>query len=344
MNNSKIGFACKYIDFPSQVNGVKATDDCKKYNTSTTTMTWLTKQAQHVAEERLWDLMKHNIQSIKCLVSKVSTLDPQLRMVRLSSDILPAYTHKDWKYFWKKPDVIKYAETMFEVVGNIAKLNNVRLSMHPGQFCCIVSDKPDVVTSSLEELEYHTDMIKWLGYGKSKLDFKLNVHLSGKQGVNGFESVWNRMSPELRNCLTIENDEYQSGLDSVLQISDKVGIVLDVHHHFINTGEYILETDPRIEQIINSWQGIRPVMHYSVSREDYLDKFCLPDQLPNLAELNKSGVKSSYLRAHSDFMWNTATNDWAYQHTKWADIMVECKSKNLGATALFESWKLKNTL
>jgi hypothetical protein len=26
----RIGFCCKWIDTPAQVNGIKATDDCKK--------------------------------------------------------------------------------------------------------------------------------------------------------------------------------------------------------------------------------------------------------------------------------------------------------------------------
>jgi len=44
-------------------------------------------------------------------------------------------------------------------------------------------------------------------------------------------------------------------------------------------------------------------------------------------------------------MWNNAVNDWAYTHWQWADVMVECKSKNLGAHQLFEFWKqLENSV
>ena len=35
----KIGFACKWIDHPDQVNGIKPKDDAKQYNTGTTTIT-----------------------------------------------------------------------------------------------------------------------------------------------------------------------------------------------------------------------------------------------------------------------------------------------------------------
>lgn len=38
MTNRRVGFCCKFIDNKSQVNGIKATDACKKFNTGTTTI------------------------------------------------------------------------------------------------------------------------------------------------------------------------------------------------------------------------------------------------------------------------------------------------------------------
>ena len=53
----KIGFACKWIDRPDQVNGIKPKDECKQYNTGATTVAWLNRQTKDVAEQKLWDLM-----------------------------------------------------------------------------------------------------------------------------------------------------------------------------------------------------------------------------------------------------------------------------------------------
>jgi hypothetical protein len=89
---------------------------------------------------------------------------------------------------------------------------------------------------------------------------------------------------------------------------------------------------------------VRPVIHYSVSREDLLTGHS-GSQRPALLPLMEDGYKKGKLRAHSDFMWNTAVNEWAYSHWSWADVMVECKSKNLGAHKLFEFWKqLENSM
>ena len=83
----RIGFACKWIDRPDQVNGIKSKDDAKQFNTGATTVAWLNRQTKDVAEQKLWDLMVQNTDSTRRLVERVGGLDEQLRMVRLSSDI-----------------------------------------------------------------------------------------------------------------------------------------------------------------------------------------------------------------------------------------------------------------
>ena len=42
----RIGFACKWIDGPSQIDGIKQTDNCKQYNTGSTTVAWLNRQTK----------------------------------------------------------------------------------------------------------------------------------------------------------------------------------------------------------------------------------------------------------------------------------------------------------
>ena len=332
---NKIGFACKWIDTPDQVNGIKLKDDARKYTTGTTTIAWLARQTKIVAEEKLWDLMVSNIEATRKLVEKVGKLDEQLRMVRLSSDILPVYTHHDWSIFWSRSDVVAYCEKHFREIGVIARASGTRLSFHPGQFTVLASANDNIVENSIKEFEYHADMARWMGYGKSFQDFKINVHISGKRGPEGIRQVLGRLSSEARNCITLENEECAWGLDDCLSLSDVVPTVLDIHHHFIREGEYIEATDSRIQRIIDSWRGVRPTFHYSQSREDYLvGHRC--DIAPVHSTLLEDGYKKQKLRAHSDFMWNNACNEWALQHLAWGDCMVEAKAKNLASFRLFE--------
>ena len=335
---AKIGFACKWIDHPDQVNGIDKKDDAKQYNTGSTTVAWLNRQSKEVAEQRLWDLMVGNIEATRKLVEKVGALDENLRMVRLSSDILPVYTQQDWSWFWRLPATREYCERGFREVGDLARKNNVRLSMHPGQFTVLASCNPGIVERSIEEFEYHVDMVRWMGYGKTFQDFKINVHISGKQGPAGIISALTRLSPEARNCITIENDENCWGVDSSLELEKHCALVLDIHHHWIRTGDYIQPSDDRVKRVIDSWRGVRPTMHYSVSREDYLIHHNT-STAPDHAGLLSEGYKKQKLRAHSDFYWNTATNEWALGFLNTHDIMCESKGKNLASRTLYEQAK-----
>ena len=331
----RIGFACKWIDGPSQINGIKQKDNCKQYNTGSTTVAWLNRQTTEVAEQKLYDLMVGNIEAVRKLVEKVGTLDENLRMVRLGSDILPVYTEPTWSRFWRIPSVRDTCERGFRAVGDLARERGVRLSFHPGQFTVLASASDDIVSRSIEEFEYHTDMARWMGYGKTFQDFKINVHISGRQGPDGIKRVMQRLSPEARNCITIENDEISWGIDSSLELVNTCALVLDIHHHWIHTGEYIEPTDDRVKRIIDSWRGVRPVIHYSVSREDCIVEH--PRHIrPDLSSLLETGHKKSKLRAHSNFYWNTAVNEWALSFRDHFDIMCESKAKNLASFALYE--------
>jgi len=339
----KIGFACKWIDTPSQVDGIGPNDPAKKYNTGTTTVAWLNRQTTEVAEQKLWDLMVGNIEATRLLVERVGNLEENLRMVRLSSDILPVYTESTWQRYWRLPDVRAYCERAFRAVGDVARENNVRLSMHPGQFTVLASINEGIVERSIEEFEYHADMARWMGYGKTFQDFKINVHISGKQGPDGIRGAYKRLSPEARNCLTIENEENAWGLDDCLTISDIVPIVLDIHHHWIREGEYISNQDIRVMRVVDSWRGLRPTCHYSISREDYLVGHDT-SIMPHRASLLTEGYKKQKLRAHSDFYWNTASNEWALSFLNTHDIMCESKGKNLASFALHQQAKELNLL
>ena len=334
----RIGFACKWIDRPDQIDSIKPKDECKIYNTGSTTVSWLNRQTKDVAIEKLWSLMKQNIEASRLLVERVGGLDEDLRMVRLSSDILPVYTEPTWSWFWRTADVRAYCERAFRQVGDTAREKGVRLSFHPGQFTVLASDNPDIVNRSIEEFEYHVDMARWMGYGKTFQDFKINVHIAGRLGPDGIRAALARMTPEARNTLTIENDEISWGIEDSLDLVNDCALVLDIHHHWIHSGEYIEANDDRVKRIVDSWRGVRPVIHYSVSREEHLVDHP-GHQRPDLRTLLESGHKKAKLRAHSNFYWNTAANEWALSFRDQFDIMCESKAKNLASFALYEQAK-----
>lgn len=333
MTNYRIGFACKWIDNPSQINGISAKDEARKYSTKSTTLRWLNNQTKCVAEHKLWDLMVHNIKSFELLIKKVSELPDNRKMVRLSSELLPVYTEKTWSYFWQQKHVQEYLISEFAKVGDLARKHDVRLSFHPGQFTVLASDRPEVVKSSIQEFEYHAEVARMMGYARSFQDFKINVHISGRLGPAGFRKVWSGLSDSAKNTITVENEEMTYGLDDCLQLADIIPIVFDVHHHWIKDGHYINYNDDRIQRVIDSWRGVRPVMHYSQSRRELLPEHDT-QKLPDFKLLTESGHKKTKLRAHSDYFWNVAVNQYIMDFLPSFDIMCESKAKNLASAEL----------
>ena len=338
--NTRFGFCCKWLNDPSETGGMKVNAKDRDINGRSTTMRWLRENADQ-AEQRQWDIMNHNARAALRMVERVGSLPEHLRMVRLGSEMLQGYTEPSWIDWWQQSDIQRHLETIFAPVGARARELGVRLSFHPGQFCVLASENDGIVERSILEFEYHADMARWMGYGATWHDhgFKINVHLSGKGGPEKFLRSLGKLSPEARNLITIENDEISNGLDLTLLVADHVALVLDIHHHWVKTGEYISPTDSRVQRVVESWRGTRPAMHYSVSREDILvdhDTRVRPD----LAGLLARGHKKQQLRAHSDFYWNSAVNEWAGSFSPQFDIQCEAKGKNLARDGFVESIKI----
>ena len=333
-NVKRIGFACKW----AEINKKGEIASTEGLNTGGTTMAWAKRNIRSIVEEKIIDVAKTNIINTHNLIKKVATLPNELRMLRLTSDMLSFYTHEDYIDFWQDSNTQSMLAKWFAPLGETARANDVRLSFHPDQFVVLASDRPEVVNKSITEFEYHCDMARWMGYGKTFQDIKINVHISGRKGPQGIRDVYDRLSPEARNTLTLENEEYTHGLSDCLSLSDLVPTVLDIHHFWIREGEYIQPADPLVQRVVDSWRNIRPTMHYSVSREDVLtehDTHRLPDHGALIAE----GYSKQKLRAHSNYYWNDAVNDWALTHWQWADILCESKGKNLASFKLYEKAK-----
>jgi len=331
----RIGFACKWAEINNK--GEIVSEETTK--TGGTTHAWAKRQkSRNIVEDKLIEMAKRNITNTHNLVKRVATLEPSLRMVRLTSDMFTFYTLPEYKDFWQTSEVRTLLERWLAPIGETARMHDVRLSSHPDQFVVLASDREEVVNKSIEEFEYHVDIARYMGYGKRFQDFKINVHISGRKGPAGIKDVLSRLTTEARNAITIENDEISWGIDASLELANDLALVLDIHHHWVKTGEYIQANDDRIKHFIDSWRGVRPVIHFSTSREDGIIDLntTRPHDLQSLLE---SGYNKQKLRAHSDYFYNHAMNDWAYTHWSWADIMCESKAKNLASFKLYDTYK-----
>lgn len=339
MTTPRIGFACMYRHPERELSlkELKALEGA--YNPRTTTLRWMDSVTLQVARDKLLDIVEHNLAAQIRLLGYVAQLPMARRMLRLSSDLLPFYSHPKVVEFYRDPAVFSRLEQGFAAIGDTARKADIRLSFHPGQFCVLGSDRPDVVENSVAEFEYHADMIRMMGYGKRFQDFKCNVHIAGRLGAEGVRVVWPRLSEVARNCITFENEEKTYGVDDCLQLADLAPVVLDIHHCWINENRYIDPDDPRVGRIIDSWRGVRPVMHYSQPPETLqvlgfeASRKLVMDELLEV-------VSKRDLYGHSNRMWNEWTNTYALQFLDRFDIMFEAKEKNLAVEAFYQRYVL----
>lgn len=328
----KLGFCCKWL------NEMGSPDP--SMNQKSTTITSLQKLPKSVQYQKIVDLTTYNCDVLKRQLTWIATLPIQMRLFRITSDFVPFYTHIDVQWLMQDPKFQSLLSTNLSGIRLFADANNIRLCSHPGQFTNLCSVTPDIVDRAIDDLEYHSLLATLMGYGDSfhSSGFAINVHVNTSQdpGLINFKSVFeNRLSNTVQNLLTIENTEFAGSVTDIVNsnIGKTLPIVLDFHHHWVESeGDYISPNDPRILEIIESWRGIKPLAHASVSQEAILVNHPI-DVLPNYKTLN---LKSTKLRSHSDLFWNTAVNDFVIQHLSWADIEIEAKGKNIASQKLYE--------
>lgn len=337
MNHPRIGFACQYRHAVRDLTAGELKLIEGPFNPRTTTLRWMDGVTPETARNKLIEVVTHNLDAQLRLLAYVAELPPTLRMLRLSSDLLPFYSHPKVRAFYQEPDIQRQLIERFAAIGELGRSADIRLSFHPGQYCVLGSDKPAVVENSIAEFEYHADMIRMMGFGVRFQDFKCNLHIAGRLGGEGIRVVWPRLSTEARNCITFENEEKTYGVDDCLKLADLAPVVLDIHHCWINENDYIAPDSPRVQRIIDSWRGVRPAMHYSQPPEHLQALGFGADQKLQMDELLKV-VSKRDLYGHSLLMWNRWTNRYALEFLDRFDIMFEAKGKNLAAQAFYEEF------
>ena len=287
--------------------------------------------------EKLLEVLRRNLQSLHLQLAEVARHPPYRRILRVGSGVLPVYSHPIGRSLYQEAEVRALVEAGLAHAGERAHEANIRIGFHPDQYCVLNSANSVTLANSVAEIEYHTDILRMMGLsgGWHPAGTHINIHGGGRgAGTEGFIQGFRRLSDEARGLLTVENDEISFGLEDLLPLAEHLPIVLDLHHHWVKSqGEYIRPEDPRVVLVRQSWRGVRPVAHVSVSREDLLAGHPT-DVLPDFAALATAGLKARDLRAHSDRMWNHAVNRLVLAHLSWADFEIEAKAKNLAADDL----------
>lgn len=260
---------------------------------------------KNATEERLLEIIKINLNTLKRIFKY--NADNNIKMFRISSDMIPFGSSPVNKLEWEKI----FAED-FEELKKIIVMNNIRLSMHPGQYTVINSPKSDVVNRAIEDLIYHNRFLNALNLDSSN---KIILHIGGvygdkKNAIKRFSEVYKRLDESIKSRLVIENDDKSYRINQVMEIGvqNKIPVVFDNLHHKVNncpgSDEYW------IKMANETWKP-----------EDGLQKIHYSQQ--NIKKNPGAHSESIDLIEFKEFLDNEIRLD--------LDIMLEVKDKNLSA-------------
>ena len=349
--NGRIGFCCKWLSqdygLPPDPKAAGASRDARLRRTSeypmnqgSVTLKKLSGLTPAEQEKTVVMMAERNVTTLMRQLEWISRLPHQLRMFRITSDFVPASVHPDYEWIHRGHMLEEVLEPL-EGVREFCAEHGIRLGTHPGQFTNMSSVSERTVDMAAGEIEHHARMAERMGYGGGwhPDGFSINVHANIGQDpkLEFFTRRLNMLGETARNLLTVENDEFGCGLDEILasELPVHVPVVLDIHHHWVRTGEYIMPDDKRIEHIIASWRGTPPLSHASFP-ESGLSGAGDGDILPDHSEMIKKGTGKGKMRTHAPMPWGKAAMTWVCGHLKWTDIEIEAGGKNLASRALYD--------
>ena len=238
---------------------------------------------------------------------------------RVSSNLFPWSSEYNLKDL---PDFNMIKKTLTET-GTFINKNNMRITSHPGPFNVLTSPNEKVVKNCIKDLSVQGETFDLMNLERTPFN-KINIHIGGaynnkKDAMKRFCKNFKRLPVSVQKRLTVENDD-RSTLYSVKDLYNgvykkiKIPIVFDYHHHRFCDGN--MSEKKALELAISTWNGIKPVVHYSESRSE---------------EKKDNTIKP---QAHSDYVYQKINT-----YGNIIDIMVEAKYKELAVLEYLKKHK-----
>lgn len=304
----RIGYACMNKDI--QPNEYKT---CRK---------------DRIDNERLRTLILHNLSVLDKAIDY--NIKNGNHMFRVTSSLIPfgssSLNTLDWK------DAFSH---IFESIKSKIIDNDIRISVHPGQYTVINSPDENVIENSIAELKYHADLLELLSGNQSS---KMILHVGGVYGdkpaaIKRFIDVYNhRLDETIKKYLVIENDDRLYTVEDVLSIANQIPIpvVFDNLHHEVNPSFSNMPLSDIVTLVKKTWRfedgNIK--MHYSQqdsnkrvgahSETIYLDQFKIDyENIYSIAEadimLEVKDKNRSFIKVQAYLNPNNVTmeKEWA---------------------------------
>ena len=244
--------------------------------------------------------------------------DHSIFFMRLSSEMFPFASHLEHGYS------LDFADDLLKEIGQYARDNNMRLTMHPGQYDVLSSPIQSVIDNTISDLKHHCDILDRMGMGR---DSVMIIHGGGVYGnkmtsLKRLEENLLNLPENVRNRIVLENCEMAYCIEDLIDISERINvpIVIDFHHDDIYpSSKPVHEYFDRVFAVWNK-RGIKPKVHVSNS-------------IPGVNITDNKTLR----RKHSDYI--SFLHDSLFKLTFPIDVMLECKMKEQAILKLLGTQK-----
>lgn len=282
--------------------------------TSSRTITY-TNYLKEEKKEKLDEIIKINLQNLEEILNY--NLKNNIHFYRLTSKLIPLATHKNLSF-----EYINKYKNYYNKISNIINKNEMRIDVHPDQFCVLNSTNKEIVDNSIDILKYHINILEAFKIKNPVIILHVGSSTFGKEkSITRFINNFNKLPDNIKNSIAIENDDKVFNASDVLYLCKKIKrpMVLDYHHHVCNPCDNI---DEIINQIFDTWKNIRPKIHFSSP---------------------KNKTKKDF-RAHNEYINIEDFINFVEKLKKYnfdIDVMIEAKAKDDALFRLVRELKYK---
>ncbi len=281
-------------------------------------------------DSRRWQNTPHLSVSLAYLRDILGYLQRQnIHFYRLSGQLAPYLTHPALPDFHRQIDE---CANELAAMGDLARQNQVRLTMHPGHYIQLSSADATRVARSQQELTVCAALLAAMGLGAETV---VVIHVGGIYGdkrasLERFVRNFLALPPPARQRVALENDDRAFDLDDLLWLHKRTGIriVLDtLHQRCLNGGDYSL--GEALALALATWPADQqPKIHFSTPRTE----------IRHLYRNRQRYLAMPLANQHSDFL-NVFEFIDLLQGAQAAelrpfDIMLEAKAKELALLRL----------
>ncbi len=284
--------------------------------TSSSTITYTNFEKMENKYEKLDEVIKSNLKDLIKIINY--NIKNNLHFYRLTSKLIPLATHKNVDFEYEK----KY-ESYYNEISKLIKDSDIRVDVHPDQFCVLNSTNKDVIENTFEILKYHYNILNLLKIQNKIIILHVGSSVFGKENsIIRFINNFNKLPIEIQKCIAIENDDKIYNICDVLYLCKKLNVpfVLDYHHYICNNNNEDLKL--YLNEIFKTWKKIRPKIHFSSP---------------------KSKLKKEF-RSHSDYINSDDFINFVSMLKDYnvdVDIMLEAKAKDDALFRLVRELKYK---